>query len=257
MTGRHLSYLLIPLLGGLLAGTLLPPQSVDFAQALLPPSAQAWAGTDHFGRDLLLGLWTASGQSALFGLITSLATTLLGGALGLGTVFSRLAERVTMAALLITITLPSLLLTFIVAGITGGGRLAIGLTVATTHWPIAAQLIGPRVRREWHAGWTRFDRRLGATAGQILRWHLLPAALGRAATAFIILFVAAIAHEATTAFLAIGVDPATMALGPLIAWGRADIANGAWWTLVLPSAALMLLLVPPAIAARFLGGRTD
>lgn len=257
MTGRGFGYLLIPLLGLLLAGSLLPSQTVDFAQALRPPSPQAWAGTDHFGRDLLLGVWTASGQSALFGLITSLITTLLGATLGISAAFSRLAERLTMTALLITITLPSLLLTFIVAGITGGGRLAIGITVAATHWPIAAQLIGPRVQREWQAGWTRFDRLLGASSGQILRWHLLPAALGRAATAFIILFVAAIAHEATTAFLAIGIDPAALALGPLIAWGRTDIANGAWWTLVIPTVALMLLLVPPAIAARFLGGRAD
>lgn len=254
---RRLACLLLPVIMVLAAGALVPEQPVDFSRALLPPGKAALAGTDHFGRSMALGVWAATGQSALFGLTTALATAAFGGTLGILAAFNKVAERVTLAGLLLTITLPSLLLTFIVAGITGGGRLAIGITVAATHWPIAAQLIGPRIRQEWQAGWTRFDRLLGASSGQLIRWHLIPAATGRAATALAILFLSAIGHEATTSFLAIGVDPSATALGPLIAWGRNDMASGAWWTLVMPSAALMLLLVPPAIAARFLGGRAE
>lgn len=75
------------------------------------------------------------------------------------------------------------------------------------------------------------------------------------ATCDAVIFPSAVVHEATTAFLGIGVDPAAVSLGPLIAWGQSDMTVGAWWTLVVPTCALMVLLLPTTILARRLGER--
>ncbi|WP_231445047.1 ABC transporter permease [Brevibacterium zhoupengii] len=239
----------------LIIGRFLPAQATDFANSLLPPGEGGIAGTDHYGRSVVTTTWTAAGGSALAALITASATTLIGAVIGLVSTLSRALSRISTALLIATVTVPSMLLTFIVVGILGGGREAIMVTVALTHWPIAAQLIGPKIKEEWNSGWVRFDRRLGATRRQILVWHLLPAVWGRVAAAMAITFPSAVVHEATTSFLGIGVDPAAISLGPLIAWGRNDMTVGAWWTLLVPTLALMLLLLPPTIMSRRLGER--
>lgn len=239
----------------LIIGPFLPVQPTDFAHSLLPPGDGGVAGTDHYGRSVARTTWAAAGGSALAALITASATTLIGAAIGLASTLSRTLSTISTALLIATVTVPSMLLTFIVVGILGGGREAIMVTVALTHWPIAAQLIGPKISEEWKSGWVRFDRRLGATRRQILAWHLVPAAWGRVAAAMAITFPSAVVHEATTSFLGIGVDPAAISLGPLIAWGRNDMTVGAWWTLLVPTLALMLLLLPPTIMSRRLGER--
>ncbi|GAA1854738.1 ABC transporter permease [Brevibacterium marinum] len=239
----------------LIIGRFVPEPSTDFADSLLPPGDGGVAGTDHYGRSVVLTVWTAAGGSALAALITASATTLIGAAVGLVSTLSRTLSTISTALLIATVTVPSMLLTFIVVGILGGGREAIMVTVALTHWPIAAQLIGPKISEEWNSGWVRFDRRLGATRRQILSWHLLPAVWGRVAAAMAITFPSAVVHEATTSFLGIGVDPGAVSLGPLIAWGRNDMTVGAWWTLLVPTLALMLLLLPSTIMSRRLGER--
>lgn len=249
----------VAVLGGVLVllvvGHFLPAQGTDFSRALLPPGQAAVLGTDHYGRSVLVTVWGAAGGSALAALITAVATTLIGALIGVVSTFSRALAGWSTGLLIATLVVPSMLLTFIVVGILGGGRTAVMVTVAITHWPIAAQLIGPKIREEWHSGWARFDRRLGAGRGQILMWHVLPSAGGRVAAALAVIFPSAVVHEATTAFLGIGVDPAAISLGPLIAWGRSDLAVGAWWTLLVPAFALMLLLLPPTILARRFGER--
>ena len=239
----------------LIVGRFLPAQTTDFAHSLVPPGAGGVAGTDHYGRSVFLTVWSATGGSALAALITASATTLIGAAIGLVSTLSQALSTMSTTLLIATVTVPSMLLTFIVVGILGGGREAIMVTVALTHWPIAAQLIGPKISEEWTSGWVRFDRRLGAARRQILVWHLLPAVWGRVAAAMAITFPSAVVHEATTSFLGIGVDPAAISLGPLIAWGRNDMTVGAWWTLLAPTLALMLLLLPPTIMPRRLGER--
>lgn len=239
----------------LICGRFMPGEGTDFSRALLPPGDGGLLGTDHFGRSVAVTVWDAAGGSALAALITAVVTTAIGAGIGVVSTLSNGLSKVSTGLLIATLVVPSMLFTFIVVGILGGGRTAIMVTVALTHWPLAAQLIGPKVREEWASGWVRFDRRLGAGRWQILRWHVLPAAGGRVAAAMAVIFPSAVVHEATTAFLGIGVDPAAVSLGPLIAWGQSDMTVGAWWTLVVPTCALMVLLLPPTILARRLGER--
>jgi peptide/nickel transport system permease protein len=239
----------------LICGRFLPGQETDFSNALLAPGDGGVLGTDHYGRSVFVTVWNAAGGSALAALITAVATTLIGAAIGTISTLSQALSRMSTGLLIATLVVPSMLFTFIVVGILGGGRTAIMVTVALTHWPLAAQLIGPKLREEWNSGWVRFDRRLGAGTMQLLRWHVLPAAGGRVAAAMAVIFPSAVVHEATTAFLGIGVDPSAVSLGPLIAWGQSDMTVGAWWTLLVPTCALMLLLLPPTVLTRRLGER--
>lgn len=239
----------------LICGRFLPGQDTDFARALTPPGDGGILGTDHFGRSVAVTVWNAAGGSALAALFTAVVTTVIGAGIGVVSTLSSALSKVSTGLLIATLVVPSMLFTFIVVGLLGGGRTAIMVTVALTHWPLAAQLIGPKLREEWNSGWVRFDRRLGAKRAQILRWHVLPAAAGRVSAAMAVIFPSAVVHEATTAFLGIGVDPSAVSLGPLIAWGQSEMNLGAWWTLLVPTVALMILLLPPTVLARRLGER--
>lgn len=245
--------LVVAVLAVLVAGTFVPVGRTDFQRALQPPGGVGLLGTDHFGRSVARTVLAAAGKSAGVAAVTAVVTTAIGAVVGIAGMFSRTSERVTAATMVMTLALPSLLLTFIIAGVTGGGRWTVAAVVAATHWPIAAQLIGPRVRSEWNAGWTVYDRMLGASRGQLVRWHLLPRSSGRFVASLAIIFPSAVVHEATTAFLGIGVDASAVSLGPLISWGRADIASGAWWALVFPVLALTLLVLPAAAGAARVG----
>lgn len=239
----------------LYAGTFLNPGSTSFPDALKPPGAGGLLGTDHFGRSVAKSVAAATGASAIAATVTAIITTVIGGAIGSLGVFSRLAGRVSTTVMVFTLSLPSMLMTFIIAGIIGGGRWTVAVVVMLTHWPVATQLIGPRLNAIWNSDYVKYDRMLGARNWQLVRWHLIPQSLSRVAVSLSIIFPSAVVHEATTAFLGIGVDSSEIALGPLIAWGRLDVAAGAWWTIIVPLAALTILVIPAVISASKVGGR--
>ena len=222
----------IPLLAG--------EQIADFGAALQPPGAGHLAGTDHSGYDLLVRTAEGLRVSLLIAVVCALAATALGLAVGVGAALvGGWVDAVVMRLVDGVNALPHLV-GIVVAAMWRGAPLAIVASIALTHWPAVARVVRAELLAVAEAGWVETAQLAGASRGFIARRHLIPAVTGQALVAMIVLLPHAVWHESTLSFLGVGLSPDRASLGTLLSEARGDILTGAWWTLAVPAAALIV-----------------
>lgn len=229
----------------LFAGT----QVADFSAALRPPSAEHPAGTDHSGYDLLVRTAEGLRVSLTIAAVCAVAATALGLAIGvsaamiggwLDALVMRLVDGVN--------ALPHLVVGIVIAAMWRGAPLAIIASIALTHWPAVARVVRAELLAVAEAGWVDSARLAGASRWFIATRHLIPAVSGQALVAMVVLLPHAVWHESTLSFLGVGLSPDRASLGTLLSEARGDILTGAWWTLVVPAAALIVTALAFAAA---------
>ncbi|AMO63339.1 binding-protein-dependent transport system inner membrane protein [Mycolicibacterium phlei] len=223
----------IPLLSG--------DQVADFSAALQPPSAKHLLGTDHSGYDLLVRCAEALRISLVIAAVCALAATVLGLLIGIA---SALAGGWVDALVMRLVdgfnALPHLVVGIVIAAMWRGAPLAIIASIALTHWPAVARVVRAELLAVADAGWVQTSRLAGASRWFVARRHLVPAVTGQALVAMIMLLPHAIWHESTLSFLGVGLSPDRASLGTLLGEARGDVFTGAWWTLAVPAAALIV-----------------
>lgn len=214
---------------------------VDLSQARQAPSLTHLLGTDHAGRDLLVR--TAQGVrvslsiavvctifSSLIGILAGTAAAAAGG--WVDALVMRTADAVN--------ALPHLLLGIVIVAMFRGSIPAIVLSIALTHWPQVARVVRAEARAVRQAEYVEAAYLAGASRRDVLVRHLLPAALGQAMVAVVLLLPHAIWHESTLSFLGLGLPPDQASLGTLLEQSRSDVMLGAWWTLLVPAGTLVV-----------------
>ncbi|MBB2989407.1 peptide/nickel transport system permease protein [Mycolicibacterium iranicum] len=231
----------IPLLAG--------DQVADFAAALQPPGPGHLAGTDHSGYDLLVRTAEGLRVSLLIAAVCAVVATVLGVAIGvaaalvgggLDAVVMRLVDGFN--------ALPHLVVGIVIAAMWRGAPLAIIASIALTHWPAVARVVRAELLAVAEAGWVETARLAGASRWFVARTHLVPAVTGQALVAMVVLLPHAVWHESTLSFLGVGLSPDRASLGTLLSEARGDVLAGAWWTLAVPAAALIVAALAFAAA---------
>lgn len=215
--------------------------SPNFREALQPPSAQHWFGTDHFGHDLAIRTAAGLRISLLIAVTCAVSATLLGGAIGaLAAVAGGWIDTVVMRVTDGVNALPHLLLGIVIVSFYRGSVVAIVASIALTHWPQIARIVRAEMLTVRSAPYVDAAYLWGATRTHVVIHHLAPAALPQAGIALIMLLPHAVWHESTLSFLGLGLSPERPSIGTLLAVARGDVLTGAWWTLVFPAGALVL-----------------
>src|SRR5690606_22500598 len=102
-----------------------------------PPSADAWLGTDNFGRDIFTQLMHGTRTSLSIGLIAGSVATLIGVLIGtvagyVGGIF----EELLMAFTNIVITIPSIVILILLSiAFQTRSIVIMGLIIGVTSWP--------------------------------------------------------------------------------------------------------------------------
>lgn len=232
----------------LLIPWLTPAPQADFAINLSPPSATHWAGTDHFGFDLLQRTAQGLRISLLIGAVSAVVSTLLGSAVGLlAAVWGGLVDRVLMRATDAVNAVPHLILAVVIVAMFKGSIAALIASIALTHWSQVARVVRSTVLSVRTSEYVASSYAAGASHGWVLSRHLAPAAFGQAVVAVVLMVPHAIWHESALSFLGLGLQPDQPSLGTLMDLARDDIMTGAWWTLVVP--AVVLLATTLSVAA--------
>ncbi len=230
-------------IGDVLATRLVPPLSTD--------RLGHWhlLGTDAFGRDVFVRLWSAARVSLGVGLAGSLLGGTLGVALGAiagwyGGWFDRLIGAVSDAMLAI----PRLVLLLVIASLWGPGVESVVTVLALTGWMSIMRLVRAEVQGVAVLPYVEGARALGVASPRLLRAHVLPNALTSAWVAMTLGVGNAMLLESGLSFLGLGVQP------PAASWGNM-IAGGREWLLVAPWIALSpgVLLVMTVVACTVLG----
>ncbi|SDR97605.1 oligopeptide transport system permease protein [Friedmanniella luteola] len=205
--------------------TSTDPTSADLNRAREKPSLSGGLfGFDSQGYDVYARTIYGARASILVGVLSTLATTLLGGAVGLvagyrggwlDALLARIGEiffalPLLLGGILFLFTFPNDLDTPLILQV-----LKIVAFIALLGWPNIARLMRSSVLQVKPNDYVQAARALGANNSRIIFRHILPNALAPVIIVSTINLGVYIAAEATLSFLGIGLQP------PAISWGTA------------------------------------
>jgi peptide/nickel transport system permease protein len=224
-------------IGDVLATRLVPPGARD--------SLGAWhlLGTDAFGRDVLVRLWSAARLSLGVGV----AGSILAGALGilLGGIAGwrgGIAERLIVAVGDAMLAVPRLVLLLVIAALWGPGLGVVVTVLGLTGWMSVMRLVRADVQGVRVLPYVECASALGVPQARVLWRHVLPNALGSAIVAVTLGIGNAIVLESGLSFLGLGIQPPSPSWGNMIAAGREWLLVAPWIALA-PGIALILTVV--------------
>ena len=124
----------------------------------------------------------------------------------------------------------------------------LAVCIGIGRWPHFATVVRDAVRAERYRPYVDAARLLGISPFQVALQHVLPNVFAPALVLALASLGFALADESALSFLGIGMPPESPSLGTLLQLGHAQLANGAWWTVLFPAVALVLPLMAIALA---------
>lgn len=202
----------------------------------LPPQSGHLLGTNDIGQDILSELIYGARISLLIGVVSAVAITVVGTALGLLSGYllgwtDRIVSQITNIAM----SLPSLPLTIVLVAFLNASVWNIILAICITAWTSTARIVRARVLQLRELPFVRIEQTMGANPPYIMLRHILPN-LGDIVFIRGVLSVgSAMLTEAGLSFLGLGVIGQKSWGGILhYAFFRNGIINGAYWWYLPP-----------------------
>ncbi|HEU4402734.1 MAG TPA: ABC transporter permease [Candidatus Polarisedimenticolia bacterium] len=232
-------------------------RGIRLDEALRPPGRHHLLGTDALGRDLLARLIHGTRPSLLVGLGAASLALLCGGILGaLAGLGGRLADLLIVRLVEIAYCFSPYLLALALQaalGHAGVGPMIAG--IALNRWTVVARLVRGEILRQRGGDLWASARASGASLPRLALRHLLPLLAGPLAVLAAFTVAQAIVLESGLAFLGFGVEPPLPSWGSILAESRATL-EVAWWPVVFPTLALLLVLGSLCVAGEIgSGGR--
>ncbi|MDR3265397.1 MAG: ABC transporter permease subunit [Synergistaceae bacterium] len=216
-------------------------------------------GTDQRGRDVATLFVRGVRISLIVGIAATLIATLLGLSLGLLSGYAGgLTDTLIMRAVDVLLSIPTLPILMVVAGMWGKSLWNLVLILSVFSWMGTARTVRSMTLSLRDAPWVEGLRALGAKRNYILFRHLVPEALPLLLANVALGVPGAILAEAGLAFLGLS-DPR------LPSWGRmlheahtfGAFTNGAWWTILPPGLGISLICLIFLDIGRGLEERAD
>lgn len=219
------------------------PQLIVTSDRLLPPGSEHWFGTDHLGRDVLTrviyGARLSVGATVIAVLIAMLVGTIIGLLAGyLGGV----VDDVAMRLMDVLLSVPSLMLSFVVIALLGPGSVNVAIAVGIAGVAMFARIVRSEVLNIKHTAYVEAARGSGLGRVAVLFRHVLPNASGPLAAMIALHFGYCLLSIAALSFLGFGAPLPTPEWGSQISEGRSALVN-AWWISTLPGLVLVFTVL--------------
>ncbi len=224
---------------------LIPYPYTEFhmADALAPPSATYWFGTDQFGRDVFSRVvYGASGTLVLSG-----AATLLGVALGVAigmTVGYRggKVDEIVMRLMDALLSFPSLLLAMLILATRGPARINVVFAIMVVFVPRTTRVIRSVTLGLRNLEFVEAAKVRGESAFYVIARELLPNAWGPIVVELAIRLSFAILLSTSLGFIGVGVQPPEPDWGLMVSEGRSFL-HTAPWLMVFPALAISTAVI--------------
>jgi peptide/nickel transport system permease protein len=221
---------------------------------LTGPTAGYPLGTDNNGRSVLLLLWWGARISLVVGLTAALLTVGIGTLVGLVSAhFGGWLSGVLMRITDFFLVLPSLVLAIALGAVLTHGEVTIVAALALTSWPTSARIVRAQTLTVETRPYIERARALGAGHWHILGKHVLPAVMPLVLANATLTVAGAIIGESTLTFLGLG-DPTQVSWGGMLddAWKTGAISASAWWYLLPPGLAIVVVVLAFTLCGRAL-----
>ncbi|POR46956.1 ABC transporter permease [Bosea psychrotolerans] len=241
----------------LLAPPLLGYSSdLNMAEALQPPGAAHWFGTDNLGRDIFVRTVSGARTSLLVGLGVSALTLTAGGAIGLLAGYVRTVDSVTMRIMDGFMAIPGVLLAIALASLLGSGLVTVMIAISVPEIPRTARLMRSVVLSLREMPYVDAAVSIGSSTPRVLFRHILPNATEALVVQATFICASAILAEAVLSFLGVGISPDLPSWGNVIAGGR-QFFRVAPWIIAFPGLFLSLLVLAVNLLGDVLRERID
>ncbi|WP_416896445.1 MAG: ABC transporter permease [Minwuia sp.] len=209
--------------------------------ALQPPSAQHWFGTDQLGRDVLSRVIVATRLDLTIAIVavalSFMAGSVLGSAAGYyGGWIDRVVGRLTDTIM----AFPLFVLAMGIVAALGNTVENIVYATAIINFPFYARVARAEVNVRRDAGFVMAARLAGNSDVRLLATQIYPNVLPPMMVQVSLNMGWAILNAAGLSFIGLGVRPPTPEWGIMVAEGATYIVSGEWWLALFPGAALMI-----------------
>ena len=216
------------------------PLALNFAEALKPPSAAHWMGTDNFGRDVLTRIVYGASIDLQFGFFSVVPTFVIGTALGIFAGMSRRFDAVLMRLLDLVIAFPVYVLVIAIVAALGPGVRNMYIAIYVIGWAAYARVVRNEVLVVRSLPYIEAARVLGFSRLRIFTRHVLPNVIVQPVVMATTNFVAWILLGSSLGFLGLGVQPPTPEWGVMIAEGRNFLVQAPWFS-IFPGLAIFFV----------------
>lgn len=213
------------------------------SKKFLPPSVEHLLGTDNFGRDIFSRVLQGAGTSFLiavcvvmigcvFGILIGSLCGYYGGLPDL--ILTRVCDSIT--------AFPSILLALVIISVMGSGTYNIVIALGILFIPSFARIVRGEFARCRELNYIKSAKLMGAGAGRILFFHILPNTWPVLLSAITIGFNNAILSEASMSFLGLGIQPPFASLGSMLSDSQTYLKSAPWYALGTGGTIIMLIL---------------
>ena len=214
-------------------------------EVLDPPSQAPPLGTDDLGRSM----WTLTVWGSRISLLVGFAATILSMVIGslIGIIagyYGGWSDRVLMRITDWFLVIPFLPLAIVLASILGRSLLVIIFVIGVTSWPGTSRIVRSQALTVKTRPYVERARALGASDWHLISRHVLPNVFPLIFANTILVVAVAILSETTLSFLGLG-DPLQVSWGTILenAFTGGAATIGAWWWLVPPGLAIVLIVL--------------
>lgn len=209
----------------------------------VPPNAMFWFGTDQLGRDLFTRILFGARIALIVGVTVAVVTVMIGVIYGsIAGMAGGRVDTAMMRVVDIVMSLPSLFIILLFVALFERSLLITILVLCLLAWTASARIFRSEVTSIKERDFILAERSLGASNFYIFGRHILPQLLPLVIVLAGLAVPAAIFAEAGLSFLGLGVPPPTPTWGGMLAQGTQMYRN-AWWMLVFPGVALVVLVI--------------
>lgn len=218
-----------------------------FAETPCPPSWKNPLGTDDRGRSIVtLTIW-GTRVSLFVGVAATIVSMTIGSLIGIAAAyFGGWKEAVLMRVTDWILVIPFLPLAIVLASLPRFGRSiwTIVFVIGVSSWPATARLVRAQALSVKTRPYVERARALGAGHWHLVSRHILPNVFPVIFANTILTVAVAILTETALSFLGLG-DPLRVSWGTMLefAFGAGAASIGAWWWLVPPGVAIVLVVL--------------
>jgi peptide/nickel transport system permease protein len=217
------------------------PLASNTSDALQPPSARYWFGTDQLGRDIFSRVVVATRLDMAIAVFSVALVFAIGGISGVAAgFFGGWTDRIVGRVADTIMAFPLFVLAMGIVAALGNTVTNIIIATAIINFPLYARVARSEANIRREAGFVQAARLSGNGEYRILFTQILPNVMPIMVVQMSLTMGYAILNAAGLSFIGLGVRPPTPEWGIMVAEGAAFIVSGEWWIALFPGLALML-----------------